>query len=293
MKSSFLASHQNHILLHFIVVLFGLTGILGKLIDIDSYLLVWARIGIAVIGIGIYLAFTKTNLTVNKSLIPKLTFAGILIGLHWITFFEAIKISNVSVALATFSSSTLFTALLDPIYNKRKIIIYEVVLGLIIILAILMIFNLDLSYKKGILMSLFSSFLASWFTVLNGKFSKVAPAKIISFYELTTAFLLLSIGLFFVDFSQLTTLNFIQINYLLVLGLLCTSFAFIASVAVMKTISAYTVTISVNLEPIYSIILAIIIWPKTEVMPPLFYFSFGIILLCLFFNAYLKKRQKI
>ncbi len=290
---TFWEKYHNFILLHFIVLLFGLTGVLGKLIDLNSYLLVWSRIGIAVIGIAVYLLSSKTNLKVDLKLIPKLIFAGIIIALHWITFFEAIKISNVSVALATFSSSTLFTALLEPFYNKRKVVLYEVILGVIIIFAILLIFNIDFSYKKGILMSLFSSFLASWFTVLNGSFIKVASAKLISFYELLTAFVLLSIGLVFISTAPLLELTTIKIGYILILALLCTSFAFIASISIMKTISAYTVTMTINLEPIYSILLAIIIWPMTERMPPLFYFSFSIILICLFLNAYLKKKNRI
>lgn len=280
-------------MLHFIVLLFGLTGVLGKLINLDSYLLVWARIGIAILGIAIYLLATKASLKIDLKLLPKLIFAGIIIGLHWITFFEAIKISNVSVALATFSASTLFTAILEPIYNKRKIIIYEMILGVVIIFAILLIFNINFAYKEGIIMSLFSAFLASWFTVLNGKYIKITSAKVISFYELLTAFSLLSVGLIFITITPLLELSFRNLSYLIILGLLCTSFAFIASVSVMKTISAYTVTMTVNLEPIYSILLALIIWPSTEKMPPLFYFSFSIILVCLFLNGLLKKRARV
>ena len=290
---TFFEKYSQFLLLHFNVLLFGLTGILGKLIDLDTYLLVWSRIGIAIIGIVIYFLITKTKITINLKLLPKLIFAGIIIALHWITFFEAIKVSNVSVALATFSASTLFTAILDPIYNRKRIILYELILGLVIIAAILMIFNIDFKYKEGILLSLFSSFLASWFTVLNGKFIKIAEAKIISFYELLTAFILLSIGLLFIPIDSLSDLSLIKTSYLMVLGLLCTSFAFIASVSVMKSISAYTVTMTVNLEPIYSILLALIIWPETEKMPSLFYISFGIILMCLFLNAYLKKKYPI
>lgn len=291
---TFFEKYNQFFLLHFIVLLFGLTGILGKLIDLDSYLLVWSRIGVAIIGIIIYFLITKTKVKIDIKILPQLIFAGIIIALHWITFFEAIKVSNVAIALATFSASTLFTAILDPIYNRRRIILYEIILGLIIIGAILMIFNIDFNYKKGILLSLFSSFLASWFTVLNGKFIKRAPAKIISFYELLTAFIFLSVGLLFVPLeSSLTDLTFIKVNYLLILGLLCTSFAFIASVAIMKTISAYTVTMTVNLEPIYSILLALVIWPITEKMPALFYISFTIILMCLFLNAYLKKKYPV
>lgn len=287
------SKHKDFILLHFIVLLFGFTGILGNLIPLSSFVLVWARIGIAILGIGIYLYFTKTNLKINLKLLPKLIFAGIIIAFHWITFFEAIKVSNVSVALATFSSSTLFTALLEPLYNKRKIVFYELLLGVIIIFAISLIFNIDFKYKQGIFLSLISAFLASWFTVLNGKYIKTTPARVISFYELTTAFLILCIGLFFVPIEELFQLTLPQVSYLVILGLVCTSFAFIASVAVMKSISAYTVTMTVNLEPIYSILLAILIWPESEKMPPLFYYSFAVILCCLFLNAYLKKKYPI
>ena len=284
--------NKQYFLLHLIVLLFGFTGILGKLIELDSFLLVWSRIGIALIGILIYFGFSKTKFTIDLKFLPQLIFAGVIIALHWITFFEAIRVSNVSIALATYSASTLFTAILDPFYNKKKLIIYELVLGLIIIGAILLIFNIDFSYKEGIILSLISAFLSSWFTVLNGKFVKMAEAKIISFYELLTAFSLLSFGLFFIPLDPLFDLNLERTIYLLILGLVCTSFAYIVSVSIMRTIPAYSVTMTVNLEPIYSILLALLIWPTTEKMSPLFYFSFSIILMCLILNAYLKKKYR-
>ena len=128
-----ISKYKYHIWLHLTVLIFGLTGVLGKLITIDSYLLVWYRVGIALIGVLGYFVFTKFSLKISKIELVKTLLVGVIIAVHWVTFFEAIKVSNVSVALVCFSSSTLFTALIEPLYFKRRIKPYEIIFGLIII----------------------------------------------------------------------------------------------------------------------------------------------------------------
>ncbi|MBV6484945.1 MAG: hypothetical protein KFKLKKLM_01483 [Flavobacteriales bacterium] len=288
-----LSKYKYHIWLHIIVLIFGFTGILGKLIETDSYLLVWYRVGIALIAILGYFFITKHSLKITRKILFKILLVGVVIAVHWITFFEAIKQSNVSIALVCFSSSTLFTSLIEPFYFKRKIKPYELIFGLLIIVGLYFIFSFEFSYLNGMLLSFFSAALASWFTVLNGMLVKETNAKTISFYELLGAFSIVSIyliGANGLNFSAYK-ISWTDFKWLLILGTVCTAFAFIVSVEVMKKISPYTVTISVNLEPIYSIILALLIWPETETMSSGFYLGTIIVLVTIFLNAYFKRNK--
>ena len=285
--------YKYHLWLHFIILLFGLTGVLGKAISAPYDVLVFYRMSIAVLGIAVYLMFTKQSLRIDKTLKNKLLLTGILVALHWLTFFESIKQSNVSVALACFSSSTLFTALLEPVYFKKKIKPYEVVFGLIIIFALYLIFNISFEYAYGMVLSFISAFLASWFTVLNGIYIQDTSSKTISFYELLSGAIIVSVFSLGINKFSLTP-YFVSVSdwiNIIILALVCTSFAFIVSVEVMKKISPYTVTISVNLEPIYSIVIAVILWPRTETMSFLFYIGAGIIITTIFLNAFIKGKK--
>lgn len=286
-----LLKYKYHIWLHLVVLIFGLTGVLGKLISIESYLLVWYRLIIALASIIIYFAITKFSLKITKKQLLKTGLVGVIIAAHWLTFFEAIKQSNVSVALVCFSSSTLFTSLIEPFYFKRKIKAYELILGIVIILGLYFIFSFEFKYLIGMMLSVISAVLASWFTVLNGILVKETNAKLISFYELLGAFIVVSVYVLLftgLDFSRLA-LPIEDVKWLLILGILCTAFAFIVSVEIMKKISPYTVTMSVNLEPIYSIILALLIWPESETMSFGFYIGTTIVIATLFLNALFKK----
>ena len=287
-----LSTYKYHIWLHITILIFGLTGVLGKLISIDSYLLVWYRVGIALISLLAYFMFTKVSLKIYRKELIKTLLVGIIIAAHWVTFFEAIKQSNVSVALVCFSSSTLFTALLEPLYFKRRIKPYELIFGLLIITGLYFIFSFEFKYLTGIVLAVVSAALASWFTVLNGILIKQTNAKLISFYELLGAFIVVSIYLFVTNGLDLSrfAVPAQDFKWLVILGTLCTAFAFIMSVEVMKKIAPYTVTISVNLEPIYSIILALIIWPESETMSFGFYMGTLIVIATIFLNAVLKKR---
>jgi len=287
-----LAKYKYHIWLHITVVIFGLTGVLGKLITADSYLLVWYRVGIAVVCLLGYFAFTKFSLKVSKNELIKILLVGIVIAVHWVTFFEAIKQSNVSVALVCFSSSTLFTALLEPLFFRRRIKAYELIFGVLIIVGLYFIFSFEFKYLVGMILSVVSAALASLFTVCNGILIKKTRAKLISFYELLGAFIIVSIYLLITNKGDLTqfAVPVVDLKWLIILGTICTAFAFIMSVEVMKKISPYTVTISVNLEPIYSILLALIIWPETETMSLGFYMGTVIVIATIFLNAVFKKK---
>lgn len=296
-----LAQYKNHLLLHLTVLIFGITGILGKLIEADEIIIVFYRLIIAVIGIFVYFKISGYRINISKEAIKETWYVGAIVGLHWITFFGSIKLSNVSVALICFSSGAFFTSLLEPLYFKRKLDYREVLLGLITVIGIFYVCKepgkpiFESKYLPGMLMSLFSASLSSWFTVINGVLIKKGRrAKNISFLELSFAFvfLMLVVGYQYHDQMAQLALRPIDFLYVGILGLLCTSFAYIVSVDVMKEISPYTVVMSVNLEPIYSIVLAVIIWPKSEKMSPTFYIGALIIIGIIFLNGYFKMKDR-
>ncbi len=286
---------KNYLLLHLIVFIWGFTAVLGKLISIDALPLVWYRMFLAAICILIYLLIKKITFRVPSKTLLILVIAGITIALHWITFFSAIKVSNVSVALATMATGAFFGSLLEPLWYGRKIIGYEVVFGLIVILGLYFIFNVSTAYTLGIILALISAFLGAVFTLINGQLIKTYKPSIIGFYELLSGAAFITIYLLFqagfsADFFDLKLSDW---GYLLILASICTAFAFIASVKIMRFISPYTVLLTVNLEPIYGILLAFAIFGESEKMNVLFYVGAVIILLTVVANGILKNRDRL
>ncbi|OSY89558.1 permease [Tenacibaculum holothuriorum] len=286
---------KNYLHLHFIVFIWGFTAILGALISIDAVPLVWYRMLLAVVFIAIYFLIKKKSFTVDRKGILKFAFSGIIIAIHWITFFKAIKVSNVSVALVTMSTGAFFASLIEPFFFKRKIKMIEIFLGLLVVLGLYIIFNFESQYTLGIVYALISAFLSALFSVLNGLYVKEYNANTISFYQLlfgvlgVTIFLLYT-GSFTTDFFQLQTYDWL---YLFILSSFCTAYAFIASVYVMKYLTPYTVMLTINLEPIYAIVLALLIFGEKEQMNPEFYYGALIVLCVVLLNGILKNAATI
>jgi len=284
--------HYLH--LHLIVFIWGFTAVLGALITIEAIPLVWYRMLIASGLILVWLKFRKEDLQFPKRIIILCALAGLIIALHWLAFFGAIKISNVSVTLAVMSTGAFFTSFLEPLFYKRKVIGYEVFFGLIVIAGLYLIFNVETEYMWGIVLALCASFLGALFSVMNGKYLTKYSASTVSFYELffgtacITVYLIGS-GSFTAEFFQLETTDWI---YLLILASACTAYAFIASLHVMKWLSPYTIMLTINMEPIYGIILALLMLGDSENMSPEFYYGAGIILVTVVANGIMKNRKK-
>lgn len=286
---------KNYLHLHLIVFIWGFTAILGKLISIDALPLVWYRMGIAVSIIALFIGLNKFSLRIAPKKILIMAIVGVVIALHWLTFFKAIKVSNVSVALATLSTGAFFTALIEPIFYKRKMIWYEIVFGIVVIIGLYIIFNVETQYVEGIVLALISALLSSIFALANGKLTKTERPSVIAFYELLAGVLFISLylgfrGDFKASFFQLSQNDWI---YLFILASICTAYAFIASVRVMKFITPYTVMLTVNLEPIYGILLAFIFLGESEKMNPLFYIGALLILSTVVANGLLKNKGKL
>jgi drug/metabolite transporter (DMT)-like permease len=285
---------KSYLHLHLIVFIWGFTAILGALITLDALPLVWFRMLFAVGFIAVYIYYKKLPLRISKKAFLQFIFAGLLIALHWFTFFKAIKVSNVSVTLACLSTGAFFASLLEPILYGKKVVWYEVSLGIIVIFGLYIIFNVEVNYWEGIVIALISAFLSALFAVINSKFVKTHDATVISFYELAGGVFFFSIFLLFgnsfsADFFQLSTKDFL---YLLILSSVCTAYAFIASTAVMKFLSPYTVMLTINLEPIYGIILAVLVFKDKEQMSFEFYVGALIILFTVILNVIIKSRKK-
>lgn len=280
----------NYLHLHFIVFIWGFTAVLGALISLEAIPLVWYRMFLAVIIIFIYLKIKKENLRFSRKTLAGFAIAGVIIALHWLTFFGAIKASNVSVTLAVLSTGAFFASLLEPLLYGRKIILYEVLFGLLVIAGLYIIFDVEASYTTGILLALTSAFLSALFSVINGKFVLKHKASAISFYELMFGVMGISI---YLTFSGSFTAEFFTVSshdwmYLLILASACTAYAFIASVHVMKWISPYTVMLTINMEPVYGIILALMILGDSEKMGSQFYYGAILIILTVVANGIIK-----
>jgi drug/metabolite transporter (DMT)-like permease len=286
---------KNHLHLHFLVLIAGFTAILGELISIDAIPLVWFRMSIAGVLMLLFIKFKKRALKVPLKAVVQFSIAGVIIALHWITFFAAIKASNISITLAMFSTGAFFASLIEPIFYKRKIIGYEILFGVIVIAGVVLITQSELHYLLGIALGISSALFATLFAVLNGQFVKTYKASVISFYEFVSGVLFISIFIalthegFNSSYFQLTVSDW---TYLIILASICTAYAFIASIHVMKHITPYTLVLTYNLEPIYGILLSLIIFPQTETMQPLFYLGAGLIISTVLLNAVFKNINK-
>ena len=289
-------TQRNSLLvMHLIVIILGLTGILGKIIEATSTILVWYRMMIAFFALGLYLLIQKGLFKIQKEFIWQLLGVGAIVAAHWLFFFESIKVSNVSVAVVCLATSSLFSALIEPFVFKRKISAYELVFGIVVIAALAFALQADIRYFWGYVYGVLAAFLATLFTIFNALYINKLEASKITFIEMLGGWIAMSlyIGLFtnisFSDFSisQQDTI------YLFVLGIVCTAFAFVVSVEVMKTLSPYSVIMAVNLEPIYSIVLALILFGESEEMTPPFYIGGSVIILTVFLDGFLKTKKKV
>lgn len=288
---------KNYVHLHLLVFIAGFTAILGKLITIKAIPLVWFRMLIAGLLMLLYIKLTRTKLTVSLKTFFKLGLAGIIVALHWITFFGAIDVSNISITLVMFSTGAFFASFIEPIIYKRKVIWYEIIFGVIVIIGVSIILNTEFKYINGIILGVISAFLSSLFAVINGKFVEKHKAAMISFYEFICGVAFISIYLTFSE-DGFTKENFFALNthdwlYISILASVCTAYAFIGSVHIMRYISPYTVVLTYNLEIIYGIILALLLFSETEKMSSGFYAGAILVVATVLANGILKNRRKI
>ena len=284
--------NRNLLLLHITVFIWGFTAIFGALITVSAYELVWYRMLIASISLFAYeYFFVKSDSILNNKQRLKLLGIGGIVALHWFFFYHSIKTSTISVSLVCLSSSALFTSFLSPIFNKNKgISVVDLIIGLVIIIGITLIFSFETKYTEGIIYGLLASLFATIFTILNEIEVKGLKASTIGKYEMLGGFIGISIYMLLTNAQHPYQMNISSsdLMYLIILGTVCTALAYVMGVAVMKELSAYTVVLTTNLEPVYGIILAVIIFGKKELMTAGFYQGAGIILLAVFVYPFVK-----
>lgn len=291
---SFIERNRSYFMLHTIIFLWGFTGILGRLITISSTSIVWYRMLIAFLGLILFMILTKRSFYTSNINKLKYLGTGLITAGHWIFFFQALKVSNVSITLSTLASTSLFVALLEPLFFKRKLIAYEIVLGLFTIVGLSIIFGAETNYALGILYALIAAMLAALFGTLNGVFVKHDRPTLITSYEMIGG--VIGITAYYIASGKMNTFEIptsIDWIWLLILGLVCTSLAFVVSIEVMKELSPFTVSMSINMEPIYAIVFALLIFKEDEYMSPLFYLGAFIVMAMIFANGYLKRRARL
>lgn len=287
---------QYLILIHLVVIVWGYTGIMGRAITLSSTELVWYRLLIAFVSLGLFIWLLKRPVVkIEKKVFWKIVAVGAVVGLHWYAFFQSIKMSSVSIGIICLSTTTLHVSWLEPLMRKRRVSWVEVLLGVVIVFGISFILTVEFEHINAILVGLLAAFLAALFSVSNSVLVDKVPSSQLSFIELISGFVVMTgILLFQGELNRdLFNVSSENIGNLLFLGIICTSLAFIIAVDATKYLGAFTVSLSINLEPIYTMIMAVLLFPNEEVMNASFYLGSSIILAAVFFNGLWQYRTGI
>jgi len=280
---------------HFIVFIFGFTAILGKLISIDAVSLVWYRMVLATAVVALFMAVRRISFALSTKQLYIMLICGVLIALHWIFFFHAVKVSNVSVTLSIMSSGALITALVEPIFYKRTFVWYEIVLGLIVVVALGLIMQTEYHYIEGMMFAFIAILLSVAFTLINGKAIHKSDARVMSVYQLGAGavcmtIILLMQGKFTVELFSISKTDILWISILVIV---CTAYAFVVSIAVMRHLTPFSLMLAINMEPVYGILFGILIFGSDEKMSFAFYIGTLLILLSVLTNGFLKLKKKM
>ena len=287
---------QALIKLHIAVFLAGFTGVLGVLITLNEALLVWYRIFITVVSLFILLVWRKNLQKVSNAKVLQLILIGCLIAIHWVCFYGSIKYSNVSIGLVCFASTGLFTAVLEPLFTKKQFSWTEVALGSISLLGIYLIFHFDARYRTGIMIGIASALFAAIFSVLNKRNVSLIAPQTMMLYELSGGLLILTLLMPFYLQKFPPTHVFPTIaewGWLLVLSWFCTVWAMDLMLQALQKVSAFTQNLSLNLEPVYGILLAFVLFHEQKQLQSSFYLGFSLIALSVALQMFrVMKKQK-
>lgn len=281
--------------LHLAVLLAGFTGILGRLITFNEGMIVWYRLLFTAVTMWLLFGLQKKISRLPTADILKITGVGFIAAMHWVTFYGSIKYSNVSVALVCFSAIGFFTAIFEPIILKRRVRWTELLLGLITISGIYIIFRFDTQYKTGITIGMISAVLASLFPIYNRQFLQRMNVETMLTWQQTGGFIVLSALLpFYLD--RFPTDHFLptlpDLGWLLVLAWFCSVWAFQLSGNALKRLSAFTVNLTYNLEPVYGILLAFVIYKENELLSKWFYIGFAVIAVALIAHIFILVKEE-
>lgn len=280
-----MATTTDYLKLHFIIFLWGFTAILGLLIKLPAIELVVVRTLVATMGMGMLIYFRKQNFKLPARQLMYVLLTGAIVSAHWITFFASARVSNASVSLVGIATGSLWSSVIEPIMNKRKMKFYEVLLGLVVIAGLYIIFAFDFNYPLGLFLGVLSGFLSALFYSINNKLGQKIGTYQITFFEMLGACAASSVFLlvyrYAIDPNHMINFNadFMDWVYILLLALVCTVYAFSVSVDLMKKLPVFFMQLTLNLEPVYGIILAVLIFKNAEAMNLQFYLGTLVILL--------------
>lgn len=278
------AGWKDYLHLHLIVFIWGFTAILGALISLPSPELVFWRTLLAAAGMLCYMCLKQMPLYVPWPALLKILFTGLLIAAHWILFFASTKLANVSVCLVGMASVTLWTGLLEPLIRRKPFRSLDIAVGLIVLAGLYIIFYADFSYALGLLLAVVSALLGAIFSILNAELVRQHHPYTITLYEMLGAWLS---SLLFLPFYKLWLATGGQLQlipnatdwlYLILLSGVCTVYAFSASVKLMRKFTAFVVNLTVNLEPVYGILLAFWLLGEAQHLSLAFFIGGGIVL---------------
>jgi drug/metabolite transporter (DMT)-like permease len=268
--------------IHAAVLLWGFTGVLGRAITLTAPVLVWYRMLMTALFMAGILYYRKQWVKVERKDMVQLALIGCLMGIHWVAFYGAIKFANASIALVCLSTASIFTSLIDPYVNKGKHNKAELLLGLLALSGVYFIYRFQQLYALGILFGVIAAILSSVFTVLNKRIANKYPARTMVFYEMGTGWilitLLLPLQLFYYPSTEILPQGYDWL-WLIILSLCCTVWAQSLALSALKHISSFTATLSVNIEPVYGIILAFICFNENNELNWGFYLGMGLICL--------------
>ena len=291
-----MATRADYLKLHFIVFLWGFSAILGKLVTIPTMEMVFFRALLAMLGIGLVVLLTKGTFRVTPRSFIYLILIGFIVALHWVSFFGSARVANVSVSLVGFATNSLWTAILEPWMNRTRIKKFELVLGFIVLFGLYIIFSFDFQYKLGLTLGILAGFTSAVFSIFNSKLVRTIPSFTITFYEMMGCFA--GLGIFLPIYKSIwapqesivywpTLMDWFWIA---TLAGVCSVYAYSTAVELMKKISVFLIQLTLNLEPVYGIIMALIIFGSSEKMGTNFYVGTGIIMISVLVYPYLRKR---
>jgi len=293
-----IATAKDYLQLHFLVFLWGFTAVLGKLVSIPSVEMVFYRTLLAAVGAGALILMTRGTFAVSKSDLIKILLTGIIVAVHWLTFFGSGRVSNPSTSLVGFATCSFWAALIEPIAKRKKIQILEIGLGVVVIIGLYIIFAGDFQYPLGLFLGIISGLTAALFSVINSRLVFRVPAHTITFYEMAGACII--IFLFFPVYKN--TLADDGILYLVpmwsdwiyiaIMAWACSVYAYSAAITLTKKLSVFFIQLALNLEPVYGIALALIVFGNKEIMGWNFYAGTLIIISAVVIYPILKKRTE-
>ena len=289
------ATTTDYLKLHFVVFLWGFTAIIGKLVTIPSVEMVFYRTLLAAVGMGAVILILRGSFKVSQSDLIKLLLTGFIVALHWLTFFASGRISNPSTSLVGFATCSLWAALIEPMAKRGKIRGVEVGLGIVVIIGLYIIFSFDFQYPMGLFLGILSGLTCAIFAVINSQLVSRVSSFTITFYEMIGA--CIGVALFFPIYTSQWAPEGLQLAptvmdwiWIAVLSLVCSVYAYAVAINLTKKLSVFFIQLTLNLEPVYGIILALLVFGKNEVMGWSFYAGTAVILGAVVAYPFVKNR---